>query len=572
MSRDKALEHKALGNKEFSAQNFEVAAKHFSDAIAEDPTDHVFYSNRSGCYASLKQFDKALEDGAKCVEIKPDWPKGYTRKGLAEYFMSKYDEAEKTYEGGLKLAPQDAALKEGLEKVKAAKSSAAGGGSGGMGGMDMTKLMQAAKRNPKILNYLGDKDLMNKFGLLMNISKDPNNAALQGPLLESLQNDQRLLELFMAMQGMEMPEEKEPFAPESSKKSAPAPKKAKVEPKDERTEESKKADAFKDEGNALYKNKEFEAAIEKYDKAIEAQPNDITYYNNKAAVLLEQKRFTECEKLCTEVLEKKYEMNSALSGGASFEKVGKVMNRLASCYAKQYKYDEAIAMYQKSLAEDNNKNNRNGLREVEKEKAKWEKESYIDLGKAEEHKEKGNAFFKDAKWVEAKAEYDEAIRRNPNCAKLLSNRAACLQKLCAHPDAIRDLDAGIKLDPNFIKLYSRKGFSLTFIKDFNKALAAYEEGLKIDPKDDACLKGKQDVLYKIQLGAQGGAGQAPDPQQVQEAMKDPEIQAILKDPQMNLILNQMQQNPGMANEAMRKDPKIANAIHKLMGAGILKVG
>ena len=46
MSREKALEYKALGNKEFTAKNFEAAIKHFTDAIAEDPTDHVFYSNR----------------------------------------------------------------------------------------------------------------------------------------------------------------------------------------------------------------------------------------------------------------------------------------------------------------------------------------------------------------------------------------------------------------------------------------------------------------------------------------------------------------------------------------------
>jgi stress-induced-phosphoprotein 1 len=57
----------------------------FSQAIELDPTNHVLYSNRSGSYASLKQFDKALEDATKVVEIKPDWPKGYTRKAAAAH-------------------------------------------------------------------------------------------------------------------------------------------------------------------------------------------------------------------------------------------------------------------------------------------------------------------------------------------------------------------------------------------------------------------------------------------------------------------------------------------------------
>jgi len=55
----------------------------FTEAINIDPSNHVLYSNRSGSYASLKQFDKALEDATKVTEIKPDWPKGWSRKGAA---------------------------------------------------------------------------------------------------------------------------------------------------------------------------------------------------------------------------------------------------------------------------------------------------------------------------------------------------------------------------------------------------------------------------------------------------------------------------------------------------------
>jgi stress-induced-phosphoprotein 1 len=55
----------------------------FTQAIELDPTNHVLYSNRSGSYASLRDFDNALADANKVVEIKPDWPKGYTRKAAA---------------------------------------------------------------------------------------------------------------------------------------------------------------------------------------------------------------------------------------------------------------------------------------------------------------------------------------------------------------------------------------------------------------------------------------------------------------------------------------------------------
>lgn len=60
-----------------------VSREKFTQAIELEPTNHVLYSNRSGAYASLKKFDQALEDADKIVELKPDWAKGWGRKGTA---------------------------------------------------------------------------------------------------------------------------------------------------------------------------------------------------------------------------------------------------------------------------------------------------------------------------------------------------------------------------------------------------------------------------------------------------------------------------------------------------------
>jgi len=285
-------------------------------------------------------------------------------------------------------------------------------------------------------------------------------------------------------------------------------------------------------------------------------------------VLLEQKKIDECEKICKDLLEKRYDMNTALKGGASFEKVAKVYNRLASCYAKQDKFDDAILMYEKSLAEDNTRQTRAALNDLKKAKIKAEKDAYINPELAEEHKTKGNDFFKEQKWAEAKKEYDEAIKRNPADAKLYANRAAALTKLMAHPDALRDLEESVKLDPKYVKAWGRKGATHFFMKDYNKALQAYDEGLKLDPNDETCKQGKATVAYQIQKGMSGPA----DEKQVQEAMKDPEIQKILRDPQVNIVLKQLQEEPHKSQDAIQKDPQIAEAINKLIGAGIIRTG
>jgi len=84
-AKAKAQEFKAAGNDAFSAGKYEEAINQFTLAILEDGNDHVFYSNRSASYANLGQFDRAQQDGLKCIEIKPDWAKGYSRLGLAEF-------------------------------------------------------------------------------------------------------------------------------------------------------------------------------------------------------------------------------------------------------------------------------------------------------------------------------------------------------------------------------------------------------------------------------------------------------------------------------------------------------
>jgi tetratricopeptide (TPR) repeat protein len=50
----------------------------------------------------------------RCIELAPDFVKGYSRKGTLQYFMKEYDKAVATYEAGLKHDPDNAELKEGM--------------------------------------------------------------------------------------------------------------------------------------------------------------------------------------------------------------------------------------------------------------------------------------------------------------------------------------------------------------------------------------------------------------------------------------------------------------------------
>lgn len=85
-----------------------------------DGSNHVYFSNRSASFLSLNNSVKALEDADKCIELKPDWAKGFSRKGAALFHMRKMTEAKAAYADGLKLDSSNEMLKSGLQDVETA--------------------------------------------------------------------------------------------------------------------------------------------------------------------------------------------------------------------------------------------------------------------------------------------------------------------------------------------------------------------------------------------------------------------------------------------------------------------
>ena len=124
-----ADELKAKGNECFKARNFAEAAQHYTSAIAADPSSAVLYSNRSGAYYELKQFDKAIADGKKSLSLAPT-AKAHSRIGAALWAQNKFPAALEAYEAALALSPSDATAKENVSKLRAKIASSAAGTGG----------------------------------------------------------------------------------------------------------------------------------------------------------------------------------------------------------------------------------------------------------------------------------------------------------------------------------------------------------------------------------------------------------------------------------------------------------
>lgn len=106
-----ATRFKDHGNKVFGQGENNKAAKFYTLAISLDPTNHVFFSNRSACHYNTRQYLAGLWDAERCVALSPKWPKGYMRKAATLKMLNRVDDAKAACAAGLALDPANVDLR-----------------------------------------------------------------------------------------------------------------------------------------------------------------------------------------------------------------------------------------------------------------------------------------------------------------------------------------------------------------------------------------------------------------------------------------------------------------------------
>ena len=201
----------------------------------------------------------ALKDAEKCLELKPDWGKGYTRKATALARMGNERGAMMAYQTGMEKCPDDAALRQAAMKLQNAIN---------------TKL--AKQLFPE--NYL---DILKANAVTKKYLEDPRYAQMlelvkQQPALlgQIAQMDPRIQVTLQVLSGVpvsvdptaqaQQKEEAKPRVRQTRNHWAPKPKKEEKKDGDNKDDENKKeepkeedprvleAENFKQEGNKLY--------------------------------------------------------------------------------------------------------------------------------------------------------------------------------------------------------------------------------------------------------------------------------------------------------------------------------
>ncbi|KAM3458215.1 hypothetical protein MY5147_003236 [Beauveria neobassiana] len=578
-----ADELKALGNKAIADKNFDDAIDKFTQAIAIQPENHILYSNRSAAYASKKEWDLALKDAEKTTEIKPDWAKGWGRKGAALHGKGDLLGANDAYEEGLKHDANNAQLKSGLASVEKAMQQEAGGFPGAGGddpGAGLSRmfndpqLLQKLASNPKTSSYLSDPSFMAK---LQQLQKNPQ-------MTTDMFSDPRMIQVLGVMMGVDMemrdsdPREQgdvrmsDAPAPESNPAAdqkmpdlAPEPEELDEEAleKQKAKEEAEKEKAL---GTENYKKRNFDDAIKHYTQAWETY-KDITYLNNLGAALFEKGDYDACIETCNKAIEEGREIY------ADFKLIAKSYARIGTAYERKGDLTKAIENYNKSLTEHRTPDVLNKLRAAEKSKTEAAKAAYIDPVKADEAREAGNKKFKESDFPGAVASYTEMIKRAPDDPRGYSNRAAAFIKLFEFPSALEDCDMAIKKDVSFIRAYIRKAQAYFGMRKYSECVDACTEASTIDAEHHKGANAREiEQQQQKAFSAMYSARDNETEEQTRERLqKDPEVMSLMQDPVMQSILQQAQSNPMALQEHMR-NPSVRTKIQKLIAAGVIRVG
>jgi len=176
------------------------------------------------------------------------------------------------------------------------------------------------------------------------------------------------------------------------------------------------------------------------------------------------------------------------------------------------------------------------------------------LSEAEKHHKAGLQLESQGRLKEAIAEFDEAIRLDPNLSGAYNNRGIVYARLGQFQQAIKDFDEAIRLNPRDALAYYNRATAYYHLDQFQSVIQDLEEAIRLNPQDAEAYYYRG--LSYVNLG------------QYQQAIQDFN-QAILLNPRFTeayrkrgttyIRLGQFQQAIQDFDQAISLDPQNAEA-------------
>ena len=206
-----ADEKKTLGNTAIANKDYPEAIRYYTEAIELLPngaSSHVYYCNRAAAYCYLNQHEFSIEDCESAIKLNDKYAKAYSRLGLSNFFLGRYEEAVSAYEKLVELEPTNTNHQDELRKAKKkldkkslasssnsslGRSTSNNGTAAGAGGAPPAAL-DGLLKNPQMKNAF---DKMGGLEGLSEIMKDPAMMAMA----QNMMKDPKMMQQAMSMMG-----------------------------------------------------------------------------------------------------------------------------------------------------------------------------------------------------------------------------------------------------------------------------------------------------------------------------------------------------------------------------------
>ena len=238
------------------------------------------------------------------------------------------------------------------------------------------------------------------------------------------------------------------------------------------------AEAYNNRGIAKAKLGQYEAAITDYDKAINLNPRFAEAYLNRGSTKgnLEQHEAA--------VTDFDMGINLNQEDAIAYHNRGVTKAKLGQYEAAITDYDIAINLNQEDATAYYNRGSaKDKLGQYGVAITDYDKAINLNPRFAEAYNNRGSVKDKLGQYEVAITDYDKTISLNPEYAVAYYNRGITKVKLEQYEAAITDYDKAIDLNPGFAKAYLNRGVVKYKLEQYEAAVANFDMGINLDPED-----------------------------------------------------------------------------------------
>ena len=243
--------------------------------------------------------------------------------------------------------------------------------------------------------------------------------------------------------------------------------------------------------------KQSDNALNSINMAIGLEPNDLTIYNEKAIILLDQKQYAQAIAIYDRSIARQAEAYLYLNRGVARAKLGQSQAALAD-------YDRSIAISpQFGSAYVIRGFFKYELGQFSAAIADYSQSIILDPQNASTYALRGGAKFQLRQLKAAVIDLDRAIAIDPQSANSYNLRGIIKSRLKQYPTALEDSNRAIAIDPQDATFYSFRAFLKSELGQNEAAIIDLNQAVSIDPKLADAYSNRGEI--KLKLGREQAA-------------------------------------------------------------------